>query len=84
MLTVWCVWWRDPANPDKYDEYSVQRLQRTVAENLSIPHEFICISKEHVGNLYRVYAGIHTLPRGVMVAAHRVEIERVDGGSQRR
>ena len=51
MLTVWCVWWRDPANPDKYDEYSVQRLQRTVAENLSIPHEFICISKEHVHNV---------------------------------
>jgi hypothetical protein len=30
MLTVWCVWWRDPANPDKYSAYHVQRLQRTV------------------------------------------------------
>lgn len=48
MLTVWCVWWRDPAAPNKYDEYCVQRLQRTVRENLSIPHRFICITDEPV------------------------------------
>jgi hypothetical protein len=48
MLTVWCVWWRDPANPDKYSAYHVQRLKRTVAENLSIPHRFRCLTDERV------------------------------------
>ncbi len=44
MLTVWCVWWRDPANPDKYSEYHVERLRRDVAANLSEPHQFVCIT----------------------------------------
>ena len=50
MLTVWCVWWRDPSpiDKDKYSAYHVQRLQRTVAENLSIPHRFVCITRERV------------------------------------
>jgi hypothetical protein len=48
VLTVWCVWWRDPANPDKYSEYHVQRLKRTVAENLSDPHRFACITDQQI------------------------------------
>lgn len=48
MLTVWCVWWRDPADPDKYSAYHVQRLKRTVAENLPIPHRFVCMTAEAV------------------------------------
>ena len=51
MLTVWCVWWRDPANPDKYTEYHVLRLATTVAKNLTIPHRFVCITKERLNNV---------------------------------
>lgn len=55
MLTVWCVWWRDPASPDKYSDYYVQRLQREVRRHLSIPHRFVCISDEPVD-------GVATMP----------------------
>lgn len=55
MLTVWCVWWRDPANPDKYSEYYVQRLQREVRNNLTVPHRFVCITDEAVD-------GVATMP----------------------
>jgi hypothetical protein len=46
MLTVWCVWWRDPAAPDKYSAYHVQRMQREVKKHLSLPHRFICITDQ--------------------------------------
>lgn len=48
MLTVWCLWWRDPANPDKYGEYYVQRLQRDVRKQLTIPHRFVCVTEEEI------------------------------------
>jgi len=51
MLTVWCVWWRDPAHPDKYSAYHVRRLKRTVAENLSILHRFVCMTAERVDDV---------------------------------
>lgn len=47
-MTVWCVWWRDPSNPDKYSEYYVTRLRRSVRENLSIPHRFVCITDQTI------------------------------------
>ncbi|MDB4312001.1 hypothetical protein N9937_01085 [bacterium] len=43
MLTVWSVCWGD-----KYDDYCVQRLQREVARNLNIEHEFICITDRQI------------------------------------
>ena len=51
MLTVWCVWWRDPANPDKYSAYHVLRLKTTVAKNLTIPHRFVCITSERLNDV---------------------------------
>ena len=54
MLTVWCVWWRDPADPNKYSAYHVERLQRAVAENLTVPHQFVCMSSHAV-------KGVHTV-----------------------
>lgn len=39
MLTVWSLCWGD-----KYTDYHVQRLKRTVAENLSEPHQFLCVT----------------------------------------
>jgi hypothetical protein len=58
MLTVWCVWWRDPADPDKYSAYYVKRLKRTVAENLDRPHRFVCITSERID-------GVETMPPAV-------------------
>ena len=55
MLTVWCLWWRDPADPDKYSAYHVQRLKRTVSENLTLPHRFVCVTAEEV-------EGVETIP----------------------
>ena len=39
MLTVWSLCWGD-----KYSDYHVQRLQRTVKENLTVEHQFVCIT----------------------------------------
>ena len=39
MLTVWSVCWGD-----RYPDYYVQRLQRTVDEHLTVPHRFKCIT----------------------------------------
>ena len=55
MLTVWCLWWRDPAAPDKYSAYYVQRLKREVKKYLSLPHRFICITDQKVD-------GVITMP----------------------
>lgn len=41
MLTVWCVFWGD-----KYDKAYVYALKEAVEKNLTIPHEFKCITKE--------------------------------------
>lgn len=54
MLTVWCLWWRDPADPDKYSAYHVQRLKRTVHENLEIPHRFVCVTAEQIDGVETV------------------------------
>ena len=43
MLTVWCVCWGD-----KYDDYYVQRLQRSVSENLTLPHRFVCLTDRQI------------------------------------
>jgi len=43
MLTVWSVCWGD-----KYPDYCVQRLKRTVAEKLSVPHQFKCITDRDI------------------------------------
>ena len=43
MLTVWSVCWGD-----KYDDYCVQRLQRSVRQYLSIEHDFICITDRDI------------------------------------
>jgi len=43
MLTVWSVCWGD-----KYPDYCVQRLQRAVAENLSVPHQFKCVTDRDI------------------------------------
>ena len=50
MLTVWCVLWGD-----KYPDYYVQRLQTSVAANLTIPHRFVCISDHAI-------EGVDTIP----------------------
>jgi len=39
MLRVWSLCWGD-----KYSDYHVQRLQRTVKESLTVEHEFVCIT----------------------------------------
>ena len=43
MLTVWSVCWGD-----KYPDYCVQRLKRTVADNLSVQHQFKCITDRDI------------------------------------
>ena len=43
MLNVWSVCWGD-----KYDDYYVQRLQREVARNLTVPHQFICVTDREI------------------------------------
>lgn len=43
MLAVWSVCWGD-----KYSDYCVQRLKREVEKNLSIPHEFRCITERQI------------------------------------
>ncbi len=50
LLTVWSLCWGD-----KYDDYCVQRLQKSVRENLTIPHRFICITD-------RKLRGVATMP----------------------
>jgi len=50
MLTVWCLCWGD-----KYEAYAVQRLQKSVRENLPAPHRFICITSHPI-------AGVATMP----------------------
>ena len=46
MLTVWCLCWGD-----KYSDYAVQRLQKSVRANLSAPHRFICITDRKIGQV---------------------------------
>jgi len=43
MLTVWSLCWGD-----KYDDYSVQRLQREVGRYLDIPHQFRCVTDRKI------------------------------------
>jgi len=43
MLTVWCVCWGD-----KYPDYYVTRLQRTVRENLTVQHRFVCVTDRKI------------------------------------
>jgi len=43
MLTVWSLCWGD-----KYDDYSVQRLQREVGRYLDVPHQFKCITDRQI------------------------------------
>ena len=50
MLTVWCL-----CIGDKYPDYYAQRLKRTVKENLSIEHRFVCISDHDI-------EGVETIP----------------------
>ena len=50
MLTVWCL-----CIGDKYPDYYAQRLQRTVRENLTEPHRFVCISDHDI-------EGVDTIP----------------------
>ena len=50
MLTVWTLCWGD-----KYDPYYVQRLQREVKKNLTIPHRFVCITEQSI-------EGVATVP----------------------
>ena len=40
-LTVYCVYWGD-----KYDKAYVYALKEMVDRNLTIPHEFVCITTE--------------------------------------
>jgi alpha-N-acetylglucosamine transferase len=46
MLTVACVYWEGmwKGKPTIYDQTWVEKLQRAVAKNLSIPHQFVCLS----------------------------------------
>lgn len=50
MLTVWCIWWRDPDKPNKYTAFHVKRLQREVDKYLTPPRQyrFVCITRENV------------------------------------
>jgi hypothetical protein len=43
MLTVWSLLWGD-----KYTDYHVQRLKRTVAENLKETHQFVCVTERNI------------------------------------
>ena len=43
MLTVWSVCWGD-----KYPDYYVQRLARSVGASLPIPHKFKCITDRKI------------------------------------
>jgi len=43
VLAVWSLCWGD-----KYDDYAVQRLQKSVSENLSEPHRFVCITDRRI------------------------------------
>ena len=49
MLTVWCLCWGD-----KYPDYYVQRLQREVAANLTIEHQFVCVTDRHIPDVWCV------------------------------
>src|SRR3990167_4435048 len=59
MLTICPFLWFDHQSPRKdiyvYDESHVHRLKRMVEKNLTVPHEFICVSDRPV-------AGIKTIP----------------------
>lgn len=43
MLAVWCL-----CVGDKYPDYYAQRLKRTVQENLTLEHNFMCISDHEI------------------------------------
>lgn len=49
MLTVWSV-----CVGDKYPDYYVQRLKREVAKNLTIEHEFLCLSDRQIQGITTV------------------------------
>jgi hypothetical protein len=53
MVTVACLLWGDWCHP--HGEEYVRKLRDRVAENLSIPHEFVCLSDREID-------GISTLP----------------------
>ena len=59
MLTVCPFLWTDRHSPRKdiyvYDESNVHRLKRLVEKQLTVPHEFICVSDRPV-------VGIKTIP----------------------
>lgn len=42
-LTVWSLCWGK-----KYPEYSVQRLQKSVSEHLTVPHRFVCVTDRQI------------------------------------
>ena len=46
MLTVWSICWGD-----KYPDYFVQRLQKSVQENLQLPHKFVCITDRQINDV---------------------------------
>lgn len=49
-LIVCCFLWFDPKSPKpyQYDESYVHELKRRVEKNLSVPHEFVCISDRRI------------------------------------
>jgi hypothetical protein len=43
MLTVWSLCWGD-----KYPDYYVQRLQKSVSEYVTLKHRFVCITERDI------------------------------------
>lgn len=46
MLNVLTYWWTDPNFVNSYTPDDVRKLQRGVADRLSIPHAFVCITDQ--------------------------------------
>src|SRR3990167_11446347 len=67
MLTVVCFLWHDPQGVRNdiyvYDESHVRRLKQMVERNLTLPHEFICVSDRPIG-------GIKTIPLDFTTFVH--------------
>lgn len=62
MLTVCCFYWYDPQgkwnNTYTYGPEHVNELRRQVAENLTLPHEFVCVTDKPEG----IAPGIRIVP----------------------
>src|SRR3990167_10267184 len=74
MLTVVCFLWHDPQGVRNdiyvYDESHACRLKQMVERNLTIPHEFICVSDRKID-------GIKTIPLDFTTFVHSTRFAKL-------